>query len=1056
MHPTATRPLFGVRSSTSARQTLTALCLAAVCGGSAFAQSTTAKAAATPAAVPSDAKAQLAQNYGKLPLSFEPNQGQTDPRVKFLSRGNGYSLDLTDSAAVLALSKAGPRTVGAMPLAGPNSNQKTDVIRMELAGSAAGVRVDGADKLPGIANYFPASNPKSWHTNIPTYAKVKYAGVYPGVDLVYYGNQRQLEYDFVVAPNTSPKPIELHFAGAKKLKLTPEGDLAVIAKNGEIAFHKPIVYQIQSGQRQPVEASFRLEANNRIRFALGKYDQSRELVIDPVLVYSTYLGGTGTDDIYAIAIDSSGNAYVTGDTTSIATPGHFPTTAGSYQPSPDTTYPFSSSDTAFVTKLNAAGTGLLYSTFLGTGDNHGRAITVDSAGDAYVTGYTNCNLPTTPRVYQGSCPGADSTFVTELNPGGSALVASTYLGDGYFSQGLGIAVDGDGDVFVAGQANSGPYATFPTTTGAYQTANKAPSSVFITRFSANLSTLAYSTLIGGSNGAGDAATALVIDANDNAYVAGYASSTNYPVSSNAFQTTNGTAKNTTSPAPGYNAIVSVVNPAGSELLYSTYLGGSGGYDSAHSLTYYDYGKAIRRDSAGNIYVAGFTGSANFPATAGAFQTANPEVKAGGFQAGFVTKFNPTLSARIYSTYLGGTDGNADQINGLALDSLDNAYVTGWTSSDQFPVTAGAYQSKNPGAENLAKTAFLTKLNPAGSEPLFSTYFGGANGDVANGIAVDASGDAYLTGYTYSTNFPTSTTSTPFQKTNNSLSYTGWVAKLMPGTLLLTTTGLTVEPATQDLGSPVTFTATVNGSPAIPTGTVTFTIDGTVADTLTLSNGAASYTTASLGVGTHSVYATYNGSTTFYGSTSPTETVTIVPPLTAVPTFTPAAGTYTSVQSVTLADTTAGATIYYTLDGSTPTTGSAKYTTPITITSSTDVNAIAVATGHSQSGVASATYAIVGSPMALASPATAIATPSATLNAIVDTMGISGSYYFRYGVSGTPLATLSATTTLNATAAPIKVSTAVTGLKTKTTYSYQVIVTTAGGVGEGAVLTFTTN
>jgi hypothetical protein len=623
---------------------------------------------------------------------------------------------------------------------------------------------------------------------------------------------------------------------------------------------------------------------------------------------------------------------------------------------------------------------------------------------------------------------------------------------------LGIAVDPNGDVFVAGQANSGCCTNFPTTTGAFQTSNNAPSSVFVTRLSANFSTLAYSTLIGGSNGSGDAATALVIDANDNAYVAGYANSTNYPMSKTTpgFQTSNATAKNTKNPATGSNAIVSVINPTGSELLYSTYLGGSGGYDAAHNLSYFDSASAIRLDSAGNIYVAGITGSANFPTTTGAFQAANPEVKAGGFQAGFVTKFNPTLSARIYSTYLGGTDGNADQINGLALDSLDNAYVTGWTSSDQFPVTAGAYQSKNPGAENLAKTAFLTKLNPAGSEPLFSTYFGGANGDVANGIAVDASGDAYLTGYTYSTNFPTSTTSTPFQKTNNSLSYTGWVAKLMPGTLLLTTTGLTVEPATQDLGSPVTFTATVNGSPATPTGTVTFTIDGTVADTLTLSNGAASYTTASLGVGTHAVYATYNGSTTFYGSTSPTGAVTIVPPLTAVPTFTPAAGTYTSVESVTLADTTAGATIYYTLDGSTPTTNSAKYTAPIAITSSTDVNAIAVATGHSQSNVASATYTIVGSPTALASPATAIATPAATLNAIVDTMGISGSFYFRYGVSAGTLTTLSATKTLGATAAPIKVSTALTGLKTKTTYYYQIIVATAGGVGEGAVLSFTTN
>ena len=369
-------------------------------------------------------------------------------------------------------------------------------------------------------------------------------------------------------------------------------------------------------------------------------------------------------------------------------------------------------------------------------------------------------------------------------------------------------------------------------------------------------------------------------------------STNYPTTSSAFQKVNNTAKNTTDPAPGYNAIVSKINPKGTALLYSTYIGGKGGYDTAHNLTYYDIGNAIRLDAAGNIYIAGTTGSANFPITKGAFQTVNPEVKEGGFQAGFITKFNPTLSTPIYSTYLGGTDGSSDTINALALDGAGNAYVTGTTTSESFPITSGAFQDTNPGAENLATAPFLTKLNPTGATLVYSTYFGGANGDAANGIAVDSSSHAYLCGYTYSTNFPVS--SSTFQKTNNSTSYTGWVAKLATpvtsGTTVSTTT-LTEDPETQGAGSPVTFTATVapgSGSGAEPTGSVTFSIDGAEPASLTLSAGEARYTTSSLPVGPHSIVATYLGNTTYAPSTA-TATELITTPLTTTPHLQPRCG-----------------------------------------------------------------------------------------------------------------------------------------------------------------------
>jgi hypothetical protein len=928
--------------------------------------------------------------------------------------------------------------------------------------------VDGADKLPGIANYFPASDQKTWHTNIPTYSKVKYAGVYPGVDLVYYGNQRQLEYDFVVAPNASPKPIELHFAGAKKLKLTPEGDLAVIAGNGEIAFHKPLVYQVQNGQRQLVEASFALQSHNRIRFALGQYDRSRELVIDPVLVYSTYLGGEGTDQAVAITVDPSGNAYIIGQTTSTsgkAYPADFPTTSKSYQPNPDTDYGYGGNQ-VFVTKLNATGTALVYSTYLGQGNNFAGAIAVDSKGDAYITGATAGTFPTTPRVFQGSNAGSYDAFVAELDPTGATLIESTYLGSGSYDGGRGIAVDPNGDVFVTGTTYPYAYGKFPTTPEAYQASDQSTNSVFVTRLSPDFSTLAYSTLIGGTgstnanlpNGRGDTATGIAIDSEDNAYIVGYSGSPDYPTINSPFQKANNTAKDTTNPAPGYNAIVSKLNPEGSELLYSTYLGGSGSYDTAHKISYYDYGNAIRLDASGNIYVAGSTGSANFP-TKGAYQASNPEVAKGGYQAGFVTKFNPTLSALVYSTYLGGTDGGADVINGLALDGADNAYVTGSTSSDAFPVTAGAYQDTNPGQDNLATTAFLTKLNSSGSNLVFSTYFGGANGDYANGIAVDASSNAYLCGYTDSTNFPFS--STAFQKTNNATSFTGWVAKLSTppnGGNTVSTLTLTENPETQGAGSPVTFTATVasgSGTGAVPTGTVTFYVDGVKAAALSLTGGFASYTTSSLPVGSHDIVATYGGNSTYAPSTA-TGTEVIVTPLTPTPTFSLAPGTYTMAESVTIADAVSGATIYYTLNGSTPTEASTKYTGPITLAAFTTLNAIASSAGHTDSGVASATYDIVGSPSALAGAATGIATPKATLNAVVDTMGLAGSYYFRYGTTATTLTTNTATTALAATASPVNVSSTLTTLKTKTTYYFQVVVTTAGGTASGAVLNFTTN
>jgi len=467
---------------------------------SALSQTAVPSSAAGPAQqlpVNASNRATVHTNYGKLPLSFEANQGQSDPQVKFLSRGQGYSLFLTDSAAVLVLTKGNHpnKKLDQRPAAGKTQQPdtpKTDVVRMELAGANPAMRVSGAEQLPGKANYFIGNDPSKWHSNLPTYAKVKYAAVYPGVDLLYYGNQRQLEYDFVVAPGADPSPVRLHFAGASKLKLNAEGDLTIIAKDGEIAFHKPVVYQTKDGRRQPVEGNFELLAGNRVGFKVGDYDHDRELVIDPTLAYSTYLGGSGLSMLAAIAVDSEGSVYATGASGGA----HFPTTPGTIQPDVSTHI--------FVSKLNPAGSALVYSTYMGgTSSDAGdetSGIAVDENGDAYLAGQTGSpDFPVTASALQradknATIPGRGTGFVTKLNPSGSALEYSTYLGGSSFDLPSGIALDSDGNTYIVGQTGSLDY---PVTEGALQTVNHvtSPSATgFITKLNSTGTGLIYSTL----------------------------------------------------------------------------------------------------------------------------------------------------------------------------------------------------------------------------------------------------------------------------------------------------------------------------------------------------------------------------------------------------------------------------------------------------------------------------------------------------------------------------------------------------------------------------------
>jgi hypothetical protein len=688
----------------------------------------------------------VVDSYGKLPLSFEANRGQTARQVKFLARGAGYTLFLTGDAAVLSLHR----------------EKANAVLRMKLAGANARAGVTGADALPGKSNYFIGSDPSQWRTNVPTYGAVKYAAVYPGIDLLYHGNQRLLEYDFLVAPGADPRAIGIRFQGARKLTVNGDGALVIGFGGSEVIEPAPVVYQEIGGQRQAVAGRYVLRGKGRVGFSVADYDRSQPLVIDPTLVYSTFLGGSGDEFGTAIAVDTFGNTYVTGESCFMGYPNYtcpnFPTTPGAFQ-----TTRVGGHENAFVSKLNATGSALVYSTYLGgsTGAAGGFGIAVDASGNAYVTGEAAPNFPTTPGAFQTTCgcSGGGGAFVTKLNATGSALVYSTYLSGSSGGWGVGIAVDASGNAYITGDTLD---ADFPTTPGAFQTTYGGNIDAFVSKLNAAGSALLYSTYLGGSNR--DDGSSIAVDTSGNTYVAGGTQSSDFSTTLGAFQTTLG---------GGRAAFVSKLNATGSALLYSTYLGG-GSFNGG----YWGYGIAV--DRSGNAYVTGETLSSDFPTTPGAFQ-----ITYGGDGDAFVSKLNATGAALVYSTLLGGS--GEDRGSSIAVDTSGNAYVIGTTSSSNFPVTPGAPQISLRGAAN----AFVSTLDALGSVLVSSTYLGGSGNnscgsrcgnnsysDSGYGIAVDASGNAYVTGWAASPDFPT--TPGAFQTAYGGGIGDVFITKLSPG------------------------------------------------------------------------------------------------------------------------------------------------------------------------------------------------------------------------------------------------------------------------------------
>ncbi|HXJ95413.1 MAG TPA: choice-of-anchor D domain-containing protein [Terriglobia bacterium] len=755
----------------------------------------------------------VVHSYGKLPLSFEANLGQTDPGVRFLARGSGYTLLLTRVEAVLVLhrfsrleaasklgqiraSESGGR--GARGTTARDLAPQISVLRMKLAGANSAVSVEGEAQLPGRSNYLRGRDPSRWELDVPNYADVRYRRVYPGVDLVYYGDQGKLEYDFVVAPGAGAGQIGLDFGGVRRLHLDRvTGDLVITAAGCEVRFHKPIVYQRGPEGKERIAGSFRINGRH-VAFGLGNYDHSRPLVIDPTLGFSTYLGGLLDDEAQGLAVDTSDNVYLTGYTDST----DFPVTAGAYQTECGGGCANGAYD-AFVTKLNSSGTALLYSTYLGGSlSDYGFGIAINAAGDAFIAGQTfSSDFPVTQGAFQGSCPdgscASGSGFVMQLNSTGSGLVYSTYLGGNNLTQANALVLDSFGDAYVTGWTKA---TDFPVTTGVVQPTcgggcRGGTSDGFVTKLNPNGTGLIYSTYLGGSST--DVSYALALDPYGSVYLTGYTESTDYPITPGAFQTTLNAPQGT---------IVSKLNKTGTALSYSTHLGGSG----AGTTPCPSCGAAITVDSAGDAYVGGLTWETDFPVTAGALQP----VYAGGFHDAYLAKFNPSGSALLYCTYLGGSDD--DGIVSVAIDSSGQAYLHANTFSYDFPLTQDTYQGTFGGNSD----AVFAVVSSNGSSLAYSTYLGGSQYEFAHAtrtLALDAKKppNVFITGFTDSTDFPV--TSATFQTTFGGIE-DGYIAKFIPSP------NVGFNPVSVNFGNQ-------NVGTASPADTVTITNIGNTALTL---------------------------------------------------------------------------------------------------------------------------------------------------------------------------------------------------------------------------------
>jgi Beta-propeller repeat len=663
-----------------------------------------------PAGAPGTVEAALAPR-------FEPNLGQADGQVRFLSRGQGYTMLMTGDGAVLKLRRPAGRTDGS-PAAKPSRPATETVIGLAFEGANPDPVVSGHGRLAGVSNYLRGEDPGGWLTGVPHYARVTYRGLYDGVDLDWYANRAgELEFDLTLAPGVDPTGIRLRYTGAGRLAVDGAGALVLDAGGHRLRQAPPVVRQQVDGATRELPGRYLLHGDQRVGFAVAGYDPTVPLVIDPVIRYSTYLGGSGDDNPIWSDIDRHGNFYVTGFTTSP----DFPTTGKAFQRR------LRGDQDVFVTKLDRSGSALVWSTYLG-GDAADAALglDVDRHGNVVVTGDTSSgDFPTTPGAFQPAFAGGDNdAFVTKLDAKGSRLLFSTYLGGTGFDRGFISFFDRAGNVHVEGDTGS---SDFPTTPGAFQTSfGGGPSDGFVTTLRRDGARLVHSTFIGGSGA--DGAHDGELDAAGNFYIDGFTDSTDFPTSPGAFQPNFGGGPS--------DAWAAKLNRRGTALVYSTYLGGEGEEDVFDLTT----------DRSGSAYIPGLTSSADFPVTPGAFQTTFQ----GGDLDGYVTKLNRTGTRAVYSTYLGGSE--VDIAGSVRVDRHGVAHVPGLTGSPDFPVTGGAFQADYGGGP---ADAFLVLLSRDGSRLRFGSFLGGSDddGSVGAGSWLDGRGNYFIPGFTNSTDFP---------------------------------------------------------------------------------------------------------------------------------------------------------------------------------------------------------------------------------------------------------------------------------------------------------------
>lgn len=706
-----------------------------------------------------------------VPLSFEPNVGQAPVGSDFVASGGGMSVAISADAAAVALYSSTSQAAG-----------QTSVVRMRLL-NAASVAPSAEKPLNAHVNYLIGNDRSKWHRNIAQYGQITYRNVYPGVNLVYGGGD-QFEFTFGVAPGADPSAIILSFSGAERVYLD-RGDLVVSTPAGDLREHAPVAYQDMASGRVRVSSSFDMLSSSTVGFTLGFYDRSLPVVIDPSVTFATYLGGSDQDAGKGVATDGAGNVYVAGETHSV----DFPTTSGTFQ----TTHKSGPGFESFVSKFSPAGV-LIYSTYIdgtaGGPDTRAGGIAVDASGDAVIAGVTvTTNYPTTPGAFETTPFNSGSWgTLTKLNPSGSGLVYSTYVGDSVWpfpfgdAPRIGVALDAGGAAYVVLTTAA---TDFPVSTGTLQTTAPGGDNVVVAKFSAS-GTLDDATYLGGNGD--DEARSIAVDASGDAFVEGITTSTDFPATPGALQTTIHGSQ---------NLFVAKLNPTASALVYASYLGGSGSEESEN-----DDSGGIAIDTAGDAFVTAGTNSKDFPVTPGAFQATNKSLCS--FNA-IVSEFNPSGSALVYSTYVGGSGCDFGRaitlVNGLAI-------VTGDTSSSDFPM-ANPTQPKYGGGND---DAFITEIGPTGGIVSYSSFLGGGGKENAFSIAASGVG-VVLTGYTQSVDFPTVNAE---QQRFHGGPQDAFVASISLADLLSLT--MTASPAIVTAGQDVTYSLAVDNPGTVGTAT----------------------------------------------------------------------------------------------------------------------------------------------------------------------------------------------------------------------------------------------